>query len=189
MPTLTRAAGFSLALLASSCCLPCLFKRQKPTPPPPSATYDVIGVRKGLRGFIVAYSESLCRGGEVTGTKGIAELKALGIKTVVSVCPSGRLRGLCTREGLQLVEIPFGVSGPAEHERELFLKSMRESPKPVYLHCKTGTRRAGTLAMLYRMKMGGWSFESALLEFLRLGGDEKRDADLISSVKPQQAVE
>jgi protein tyrosine phosphatase (PTP) superfamily phosphohydrolase (DUF442 family) len=169
--------------ISAGCCLPCAFSRRKEAPPPPGATYEVLGRRTGLSGYLIRYSDGLYRGGSPTSPQGISALKTMGVRSLISICPSRSLRRWSADAGMNLVEIPFGPGGPSAQDRERFLRAMRQLPRPVYVHCRTGERRAGALGILYRTKMGRWDFESALHEFLRLGGERSRDARLISSVR------
>jgi protein tyrosine phosphatase (PTP) superfamily phosphohydrolase (DUF442 family) len=164
-----------------------MFRRQKPTPAPPGGTYEFLGRRKGLRGYVIAYDRSLYRGGAPTGPDGLSALEVLGVRSIVSICPGRALRRWSRANRLALAEIPFGAGGPSPGDCRRFLEAMRDFPKPVYLHCRTGERRAGALAILYRTEIGGWSWDSAVHEFVRSGGDRRRDAALISAVRGYRA--
>ena len=85
------------------------------------------------------------------------------------------------------MELPFTRdSGCGPEVLDPFLKAVKASDGPVYVHCIGGTHRAGALCAYYRMKVEGWTFESAIEEYDRLGGDRVADHALITAIRPKQ---
>ena len=179
------ALGCLAAFLATSCCICDWFSsRRKPEAPVAGDSYSVLGRRKGLRGYLVSYNDWLYRGGAPTGPTGFQALKQLGVRTIISVTPSDRERELAGQHGMELVEVPFTrETGLTAKARSKFLLALKARPRPIYLHCKGGSHRAGSLGALYRVKVDGWNFEKAVEEFVRLGGDEKADGGLLGALK------
>ncbi len=103
-----------------------------------------------------------------------AELKRLGIKTVISTRLNGHRSDedaeQCKRVGLQHVHLPVGFFIPPDHEMAEFLQIVTD-PKyaPVYIHCQGAWHRAPLFACLYRIKVQGWSYERAYAELISYG--------------------
>ena len=103
-----------------------------------------------------------------------AELKRLGIKTVISTRLNGHRSdkdaAQCKLVGLQHVHLPVGFFIPPDHEMEEFLHIVT-NPRyaPVYIHCQGAWHRAPLFACLYRIKVQGWSYEKAYAELISHG--------------------
>lgn len=97
------------------------------------------------------------------------DLAAHGVKTIVDL----RLTGLGTIEeqaharklGLNYVHIPLGYRGPTMAKLAQFL-SLVENPEaqPVYVHCRYGSDRTGTLIGCFRVVHDHWTFDQAYNE-------------------------
>ena len=103
--------------------------------------------------------------GSQPDAESFAELKRLGIKTVVDLRKDSRaeapeqVRGL----GMQYFNIPMKASRAATPEQtEYFLKLVNNSANwPVYVHCKGGRHRTGALTAAYRITHDGWTADQA----------------------------
>jgi tyrosine-protein phosphatase SIW14 len=99
---------------------------------------------------------------------GFAELKRLGIKTVIDLrkdsqtAAPGQVRAL----GMQYFNIPMKASKAATPEQtEYFFKLVNDSANwPVYVHCKGGKHRTGALTAAYRIAHDGWTADQAFEE-------------------------
>jgi protein tyrosine/serine phosphatase len=99
---------------------------------------------------------------------GFAELKRMGIKTVID------LRKDSVREApewvraaeMQYINIPMKASTPAtEEQAEYFLKLVNDPRNwPVYVHCKGGRHRTGALTGIYRITHDGWTADQVYKE-------------------------
>jgi len=97
-----------------------------------------------------------------------AELKAMGIKTVIDlrrdfqVDEPERVRGA----GMQYFNIPLKSSKPATPEQTDYFLKLVDDPNnwPVYVHCKGGRHRTGALTAIYRIKHDGWTADRAYQE-------------------------
>ena len=117
----------------------------------------------GLTNF-AKVSEVLYRGAQPTA-EGFAELKKLGIKTVVSLRAFHSDRGLLAGTGLQYVHISAKPWHPEEEDVLKFLKIVLDpANQPVFVHCQHGADRTGMMAAAYRMTQQGWSAEKAFKE-------------------------
>lgn len=119
-------------------------------------------------------SEKLYRGAQ-PGDGGLTKLRELGINTIVN------LRGASARTRAQEAEARalglnyFNVALPnwgrpqdARVQRILKIIAAPENGR-VFVHCRTGVDRTGTIVALYRMTHEGWSSKDALAEAERNG--------------------
>ncbi len=94
----------------------------------------------------VRVHERVLSGGLPEGDEGFAELKQLGVKTVISVDGAPPDVETARRHGLRYVHLPHGYDGiSAERTREL-AKAVLELPGPVYIHCHHGKHRSPAAA-------------------------------------------
>ncbi|MEE9368221.1 MAG: sulfur transferase domain-containing protein [Pontiella sp.] len=157
--------------------------------PPTNSHYHVRGHFEGLNNYVVKYSDTFYRGGQVYLEDIAAEsLQKCGIQTIVSITPDHAEVAFCASNGFALVEIPFDKSGPTPADYELFFKTLENADGSFYVHCKSGTHRAGILSAAYRIHSEGWSLERALVEYGRLGGDLKADHEMIQTLHATKII-
>lgn len=81
-------------------------------------------------------------GGLPEGDAAFAELKELGVKTVISVDGAKPDVATAAKFGMRYVHLPHGYDGvPAERAKEL-AKAVRDLPGTVYIHCHHGKHRS-----------------------------------------------
>lgn len=115
-------------------------------------------------------TDDLYRGAQPSD-EGMAQLKAMGIKTVIN------LRWLHSDEdeigdlGLSLVNIPMRAwDRDLDEDAVKFLRVVTDPERqPVFFHCRHGADRTGTMCAVYRMAVQGWSADRAVEE-MREGG-------------------
>jgi len=152
--------------------------------PPNGADYDVLGVRAGVKGFVVKYDDTVFRGGMPNEDSAASTLHTLGIKTIISAAPTDFERAMCEEYGFELVEIPFSKnSGLSSSDLSRYLNAIRTASAPFYIHCKGGSHRGGILGANYRVFILNWSVERALTEYDILGGDPETDGPMIEALK------
>jgi tyrosine-protein phosphatase SIW14 len=99
-----------------------------------------------------------------------AELKKLGVKTVVDLRGDGKKWAPATARaaGLRYFNIPLAASQPATDEQTAeFLRLVNDPANwPVYVHCKGGRHRTGALTAVYRITQEGWTADEAFKEML-----------------------
>lgn len=107
---------------------------------------------------------------------GLAELKKLGITTIVDLRgehPSLRNRERQQAEslGLRFVSIPVsGWAPPTSAQVAQFLSLFQgSSQEKVFVHCRFGEDRTGIFVASYRMALQGWSPKRALNEMYFFG--------------------
>ncbi|MHC4247536.1 MAG: dual specificity protein phosphatase family protein [Planctomycetota bacterium] len=120
-------------------------------------------------------SDALYRGAQPEG-KGFAELKALGVKTVVNLRllhsdrDEMKEAGLKAGEDFKYVHIRMEAWDADKDELVEFLEVLADpANRPVFVHCKHGADRTGTAVATYRIVCQGWTKEDAIDE-MRNGG-------------------
>jgi protein tyrosine phosphatase (PTP) superfamily phosphohydrolase (DUF442 family) len=155
------------ALLALALVLAFAIRAGEPQPAarePLTPRDDIPGVKNYAK-----VSEALHRGEQPTAA-GFAELKKLGIKTVVNLrsfhSDRDELKGL----GLQYVHIYCKAWHPEDEDVAEFLKVVKD-PKhqPVFVHCQHGADRTGMMVAAYRMVEQDWPTEDAFKEIHNFG--------------------
>jgi tyrosine-protein phosphatase SIW14 len=106
---------------------------------------------------------------------GIQVLAARGIKTILNLRAAderARAEEVEARAaGLRYFNIPMeGLDRPTDEQVERALKIINDTAnQPVFVHCKHGADRTGTVIAIYRMTHDGWSTEEALREAKHYG--------------------
>ena len=117
----------------------------------------------GLENFYKV-SDQLYRGAQPEG-EGFAELKKLGINTVVNLRTFHSDRDDCEEAELNYVHITVQAWEKEDEEVADFLRVVVD-PKnqPVFVHCLHGSDRTGVMSAVYRIAIQGWSKEEAIRE-------------------------
>jgi tyrosine-protein phosphatase SIW14 len=119
-------------------------------------------------------SDELFRGGQPSN-QGLAELKKLGITTIVNLRGNHgeveRERAQAQSLGLRYVNLPIkGWSPPSDKQVAQFLKIFQEDPgQKVFVHCYFGEDRTGVMVATYRMAQQKWTPGQALSEMDSFG--------------------
>lgn len=172
----------ALFFLALHCLLPSqLFAQDAASPSTPrlapAATQPAHGEKLHLAGIGNAgkISEVLYRGAQPKDT-GLAELKKLGITTIVDLRADNQEKAEwerleSERLGLRFVRIPVdGWSPPTDEQVAQFLTLFREEPRQkILVHCRFGDDRTGVFVAAYRMAVNKWTAEQAMGEMYFFG--------------------
>jgi tyrosine-protein phosphatase SIW14 len=119
-------------------------------------------------------SDQLFRGAQ-PGNGGIKKLSELGIKTIVNLRGTDELTVSQQKEaeaaGLRYFSIPMpGLSAPSDDQVAKVLDLINNPDnQPVFIHCKRGADRTGTIAAVYRISHEDWTAERAIAEARRFG--------------------
>jgi len=119
-------------------------------------------------------SDQLFRGAQpVNG--GIKKLSEIGIKTIVNLRGTDELAVSQQKEaeaaGLRYFNIPMpGLSAPSDDQVERVMAVINDpNNQPVFIHCKRGSDRTGTIAAVYRISHEDWTSDRAIAEARRYG--------------------
>jgi protein tyrosine/serine phosphatase len=117
-------------------------------------------------------SDSYYRGSQPVGDD-YADLKALGVKTIIDLTNEDDKGDRARHAGLQFIQIPMSsTSAPSRTQVEQFLSIVNNPTfQPVYVHCKGGRHRTGTLTAVYRIANEGWTADRAYEEMLKYDFD------------------
>jgi tyrosine-protein phosphatase SIW14 len=97
-----------------------------------------------------------------------ADLKALGVKTVIDLQGDGSPaeKGLVEGAGMTFHRIPMTTRDvPTGEQLATFLTLVNDpANQPVYVHCAGGRHRTGVMTAVYRMTRDGWAADRAFKE-------------------------
>ena len=116
----------------------------------------------------------LYRGGQPK-QGGLQKLSSLGIKTIINLRDDDEHEQTEEAEaraaGFQYFNIPMARLGrPSDKTIEDVLALLNKSEnQPVFVHCKLGSDRTGTVIAIYRMEHDGWTSEQAKAEAKHYG--------------------
>jgi protein tyrosine phosphatase (PTP) superfamily phosphohydrolase (DUF442 family) len=109
-------------------------------------------------------SDTLYRSAQPS-TEGMRNLKAMGIETVVDLRSFHSDRDEIGDTGLAYEQIYMKAWHPEEEDAVRFLQIVTNPKRnPVIVHCQHGADRTGTMCVLYRVALQGWSKQEALKE-------------------------
>jgi protein tyrosine/serine phosphatase len=94
-------------------------------------------------------------------------LASRGVKTVIDlrILPSKLEERTAKRLGMQYLNLPMGYFAPSPDSVATFLKIVSDDAKtPVFVHCRQGADRTGTLIAIYRRLVQNWTYEAAYEE-------------------------
>jgi len=118
-------------------------------------------------------NDHIYRGGQ-PGQKGVEHLVKLGIRTVIDLREgdhSADEERFVVAAGMRYVHIPMaGLSAPADDQIARVLALLDDSAAgPVFIHCKRGADRTGTVVACYRIRHDHWDNQKALAEARKNG--------------------
>ena len=119
-------------------------------------------------------SDVLYRGAQPS-PEGLAELKKLGITTVVDLRgnrgPVASERRVVESLGMRFIDIPVpGSSPPTNVQVAEFLKLFKADPEQkIFVHCYLGEDRSGVMVAAYRIAQQNWTVDQAFTEMLSFG--------------------
>lgn len=120
-------------------------------------------------------SERLYRGAQPRDRGGLAKLRELGINTIINLRGSSARTRAQEAEaralGLNYFNIALPNWGRPQDTRVQRILEIIAAPENgrVFIHCRTGVDRTGTIVALYRMTHEGWNSNDALAEAERDG--------------------
>jgi protein tyrosine phosphatase (PTP) superfamily phosphohydrolase (DUF442 family) len=107
---------------------------------------------------------NLYRGAQPT-TEGMKQLKAMGIKTVITLREFHSDQDMVAGTGLKSIRFKMSPLQASEDEVVEFLKAATDTNNlPVFVHCERGADRTGTMCAMYRITVCGWTKQQAIEE-------------------------
>ncbi len=119
-------------------------------------------------------SDVLFRGAQPSA-QGLAELKKLGVTTIVDLRgnsgPVAWERAQAESLGMRFVNIPvLGWSAPDNAKVAQFLKLVQQDPtQKIFIHCYYGEDRTGVMVATYRIAQQNWTSDQAAAEMNSFG--------------------
>ncbi|MGE0433920.1 MAG: hypothetical protein AB7K09_21685 [Planctomycetota bacterium] len=182
-PTAGRVfAAFGLAgLFAVMCVVACSSNTPPPSPanttnhdsantPQTHLAERMDGDARGLPNLF-RLADNLYSGAQPEGAIAFESLKALGVKTIVTV--DGAIPDVdgAAAVGIRYVHLPIGYDGiDAARQREIIRAvQVAQADGPVYVHCHHGKHRGVTAAAICAMGLDGYTHDEAL-EYMTKAG-------------------
>ena len=118
-------------------------------------------------------NDHLYRGAQPNAA-GITNLKTLGVKTIICLRQTNDLWGPekaeAANSGMTFINIPLsGNSRPRDGDVTRALSIIEASPGPVFVHCRAGCDRTGTIIACYRIEHDHWTGAKAQKEAKHYG--------------------
>jgi protein tyrosine/serine phosphatase len=114
-------------------------------------------------------SDTLYRGAQPT-REGFENLKALGIKTVISLRDHHSDEDLLEGTGLTYISIATDTWDISHDKVAAFLRAAVDpAAAPVFVHCQHGADRTGVMVASYRVVVQGWEKKRAVREMTHGG--------------------
>jgi protein tyrosine/serine phosphatase len=114
-------------------------------------------------------TDTLYRSGQPSA-EGMANLKAMGIETIVNLRSFHSDRDEIGNTGLAYEHIYMKAWHPEEEDAVRFLQIVTNPKRtPVLVHCQHGADRTGIMFVLYRIAVQGWTKEEAMREMTQGG--------------------
>jgi tyrosine-protein phosphatase SIW14 len=103
---------------------------------------------------------------EQPSKEGVETIKKLGIKTIINLRQTQTDRRILKNIGINAQHLRINTWTISYDDVLEALKLIRDSEKPVLIHCKHGSDRTGCVIAVYRMVYENASKEDAINEFL-----------------------
>lgn len=119
-------------------------------------------------------NEHLYRGGAPTNI-GLEELAAMHVSMIIDLREPGEgtdfEKQAAKNLGMKYINVPFRpFSAPSQEQMDQVLSLLvRSDSDRIFVHCRRGKDRTGTVIACYRMQHDGWDKRAALLEARRHG--------------------
>jgi protein tyrosine phosphatase (PTP) superfamily phosphohydrolase (DUF442 family) len=112
-----------------------------PSAPPPPATSNAEKLKIAGIENVFRVTPNLYSGGSPDGDAAFAELKKLGIQTVISVDGMAPDIVAAERHSMKYVHLPMGYDGIRRDMAFQLAKAVQTLPGPVFIHCHHGKHR------------------------------------------------
>jgi protein tyrosine phosphatase (PTP) superfamily phosphohydrolase (DUF442 family)/cytochrome c556 len=113
--------------------------------------------------------DKVISGGLPEGDAAFAELKELGVKTVISVDGAKPDVETAKKHGLKYIHLPHGYDGVPENRVKELAKAVHDLDGPIYIHCHHGKHRSPAATSVACVTAGLVPSDQAV-EILKLAG-------------------
>lgn len=140
---------------------------------------------------VAELAPGLISGGEPVGETGYQTLRAMGVKTVVSVDGVAPPADLARSVGIRVVHLPIGYDGVPQETVLAMAKALTELEGPVYVHCHHGKHR-GPAALVAGAVCAGAIDRDTALAFMEKAGTSRSYDGLwadVASAEPADPLE
>ncbi len=112
--------------------------------------------------------ENVYRGAQPTEI-GMQALSEMGVKTIINLRQTNDVVPwevqLANSHNIFYTNVPMsGLNRPTDEQIQRVLSIIETAEKPVFIHCKHGKDRTGTIVACYRIKTRNWSSAQAQQE-------------------------
>lgn len=121
------------------------------------------------------------------GGQGFDELKARGIRTIISVDGASPDVAAAKARGMRYVHIPIQYSDVTEQQKLDIARAVRDLPGPVYIHCHHGKHRSPAASAAVAIALGLATPEEGLA-FMKTAGTAPSYKGLYASVARASVV-
>jgi protein tyrosine phosphatase (PTP) superfamily phosphohydrolase (DUF442 family) len=141
--------------------------------PASEARYTKLGDLPSVQS-VTKFSDRLVRGAQPDGAQGMAELKKLGVATILSVEEPDQPELNAAKEaGLKVINIPTEYNGFPDKVVKDLVTQYRGLDGTTYVHCHHGKHRGGCASAIFRITFEGVSQLEALQEMAELGASKR----------------
>jgi protein tyrosine phosphatase (PTP) superfamily phosphohydrolase (DUF442 family) len=119
----------------------------------------------------VAFHEGFVSGSVPEGDAGFDTLRAMGVRTIVSVDGAATDVARARARGIRYVHLPIGYDGFDAGRRMQLVRAVRDAMRdgPVYMHCHHGKHRSAGAAATVAVALG-WLTPDASVERMKVSG-------------------
>lgn len=135
----------------------------------------------------VRLNPDVISGGQPDGDEGFAELRELGVKTIISVDGATPEIEAAREQGLRYVHLPHGYDGVPHRRAQELAKAVQQLERPIYIHCHHGKHRSPAAAAVACVTAGMLAPARAL-DVLELAGTSRSYRGLYKSVNAATPV-
>lgn len=97
---------------------------------------------------LIHVSENVYCGAEPKTEQAFAELRRIGVTTVICVDGSQPNLSAAAKHGLRYLHVPIGYDRIEQRDALAIVRAMRESKGPVFVHCHHGRQRGPAMAAI-----------------------------------------
>lgn len=145
------------------------------------AAYESMAKAPAVERF-AQVAEGMYRGGAIQEMGQMRDLKGLGVRTVINLQNMGyrseraeivNEERLAKEAGIRFINLSMTANAAPSPDFARKVLGILTDPamRPVYIHCKRGRDRTGTMVGAYRLLEEGWSAKQAVQEMESFGFD------------------